>query len=196
MDSSESSEDENFDTEEIEARNFEEEKKQIISNLLPKKSRAQYELAYASFLKWKSENKADVIDESVMIVYFKELSKKFKPSSLWSIWSKLRTTLSLRHAININDYHLLKSFMKNESKGYKPKKANILSWAQVKQFLTISDDNIYLATKVCIEIYNIIIYKFTYLQIITLPTLFTIYIYTYIIVGYSDFWHIWSVEMQ
>lgn len=49
MYSSDSSEDENFDPDQILARNFESEKQKIVDNLLPRKSRAQY--AYATFLK-------------------------------------------------------------------------------------------------------------------------------------------------
>ena len=117
MDFSDSSGDDNLEEqeiEEIEKRDFEAEKKQIINNLLPNKSRSQYELAYANLLKWTHENKAK-INEDTLIVYFKELSSRWKASTLWSHWSKLRATLSLRHNININDFILLKAFLKKEA---------------------------------------------------------------------------------
>ena len=124
MDSSDSSEDENFDPEEIiNVRDFEAEKDMIVKNLLPDKSRANYELAYGHFLKWKTDNKAQ-IDENSLIVYFKELTSKWKPTN----------------------FDLLKSFLKNFCKGYKPKKAPTLNWTQINKFLAASDE-IYLALK-------------------------------------------------
>lgn len=83
-----------------------------------------------------------------MLVYFKEMSVKWKPSTFWSLWSKLRTMISLRHQIIIGNFDLLKSFMKNYSKGYKPKKVSILSWDQIKLFIVIKEDKIFLAYKV------------------------------------------------
>lgn len=149
--SSDSSDDEDFNPDSIDdqiiERDFESEKQAIISNLLPQKSRATYELAYTKFLKWRHDNNA-ILNEDVLLVYFKELSDTWKPPTLWSIWSKLRATLSLRDNININHYNLLKTFLKNTSKGYKPKKSKVLTWAQLKQFLNTSDDHIYLAIKV------------------------------------------------
>ena len=111
MDSTDSSsDDENFNPDEIiEGRDFEAEKNMIVKNLLPKKSKVQYETAYATFLKWKDENKAP-INEDVLLVYFKELSNKWKPSTLWSHCSKLRAMLIIRHGININNYNFLKIF--------------------------------------------------------------------------------------
>ena len=50
-DSSDSSDDENFDPEKIIEREFEAGMHMIVKNLLPIKSRAQYETAYANFLK-------------------------------------------------------------------------------------------------------------------------------------------------
>lgn len=110
MDSSESSNDDSIDPEKEVARDFKAEKELILNNLLPRNSRAQYEMAYAAFLKWKDLNKADKIDEYMLLVYFKELSMKWKPSTLWSIWSKLRATIGLRHKINISYFNLFKSF--------------------------------------------------------------------------------------
>lgn len=58
MDSSKSFEDENFDPEKIEDRDFQVEKQLILNDLLPKKSRAQYEFEYA-----KTESNALCINE-------------------------------------------------------------------------------------------------------------------------------------
>lgn len=79
-------------------------KKAILSNMLTSKSRAQYKYAYSVFFKWKDDNKAKTIVESIFKVYFKKLSVKFKLPSLWSVWSKFRTTHSLKHGIIIKQF--------------------------------------------------------------------------------------------
>ena len=185
-DSSNSSDDENFDPNTIIERNFEAEMHLIVKNLLPNKSRAQYETAYAKLLKYIHDNKAP-INENVLVVYFKELSIKWKPSTCWSHWSKLRATLSLRHNININEYHLLKSLLKDHAKGYKAKKSLTLSWTQIRNFLQNSDDYLYLATKV-------FIHSFTDNKLFAMYVTFVYCVYIYIL-GYSYFRDLWSYEM-
>ena len=94
------------------------------------------------------EHNAQKINES-LLVYFKELSESWKPSILWSHWSKLRAAINLRHNININDYKLLTKFMKNYAVGYKPNQSRVISWENVLRFFNTADDRIYLLTKVC-----------------------------------------------
>lgn len=149
MESSDSS-DTDIDLQDLgeESRDFDAESQMITNNLLPEKSCARYNLAYEDFIKWRVNNKTKSLDESVFLVYFDELSKKYKPSTLWSIWSMLRSTMMLRQNVNINDYAKLKSFLKNKTKGYKPKKAAVLTMPQIRQFINNSDDHIYLSTKV------------------------------------------------
>ena len=134
--------------EELIIRDFEEEGRLIINKLLPAKSCVKYENTYNSFMKWKTEQNAKSFEENVLIVYFEELSKKLKPSTLWGQWSMLRTTLNLRHGININKYENLKTLLKNKNKGFKAKKSSVLTWDQIKLFLTQGDDLIYLCSKV------------------------------------------------
>ncbi|XP_057328498.1 uncharacterized protein LOC130676889 [Microplitis mediator] len=129
-------------------RNFDDEAKLITDNLLPEKSKARYVFAYDQFISWQKKNNSESFSESVFLVYFKELSKNHKPPTLWGQWSMLRTTINLRHAIDINSYHNLKSFIKNLAKGYQPKKAQVLTLSQINNFLNNFDDLIYLAKKV------------------------------------------------
>ncbi|CAB0043221.1 unnamed protein product [Trichogramma brassicae] len=136
-------------------RDFEAEGKLIASNLLPSKSRERYEIAYAEFSVWgdkrlpkgSKDKFSKMINENVLLVYFNELAKKIKPPTMWSRWSMLKTILNLRHNIDISKYEQLKSFMKNFSKGYKPKQAKTLTGLEVKKFLDEADDLHYLATK-------------------------------------------------
>ncbi|KAJ8980605.1 hypothetical protein NQ317_017366 [Molorchus minor] len=68
----------------------------VISNLLPEKSRRQYQNAYQQFKEWCETNKARKISENVLLAYFAEKSKKVKSSTLWAIYSMLKSTLLLK----------------------------------------------------------------------------------------------------
>ncbi|XP_014219502.1 uncharacterized protein LOC106647566 [Copidosoma floridanum] len=144
--SSDDSSDSEFDEETV-VRNLEEEAKTIVNGLLPQKSRALYEKAHAQYMDWKTKNEAS-FDKSSFLVYFEELSKKFKPPSLWSHWARLKATLNIKNNIKIEKYLLLKTILKNKSKGYKPKKSLILTWPQITEFLNSAEDSIYLLMKV------------------------------------------------
>ena len=116
--------------------------------MLPAQSKEKYERAYSSFVKWMEMKNVKLIDENKMLVYFNELKKKFKPPTLWSHWSMLKTTLKLRKTVDIDKFTNLKQFLKNYSSRYKPKKSEVLSWSNIKQFLEQSNDYIYLGMKV------------------------------------------------
>ena len=45
-------------------------------------------------MKWLEEKNAP-ISENVLLVYFSELSEKMQPSSLWSIYSRIKSTVKL-----------------------------------------------------------------------------------------------------
>ncbi|XP_053593046.1 uncharacterized protein LOC103571465 [Microplitis demolitor] len=101
-----------------------------------------------NFERGKKNKNTESFDENVFLVFFKELSVSMKPSSLWNRWSMIKTTVAPRHNINIDDYHNLKSFIKIKAKGYKPKKARVLTLCQIKKFLDECHDLNYLASKV------------------------------------------------
>lgn len=161
------SSDDSTDEEEV-IRNFEEEAQKVIdTSSLPKKSEDRYNLVYETFMKWKTENKASSFEESILICYFKDMQKKVGPATLWSIWSILKKMINIRHNVNIGTYFNLKSILKNNSKGYKPKKSLTLTWDQVMQFINNASDDIYLGLKVFV---NIIIFYF--LKYSNLPSSF------------------------
>ncbi|CAD6203296.1 GSCOCG00009745001-RA-CDS, partial [Cotesia congregata] len=112
-------------------KNLDEAAKQISNNLLPEKSKVQYNMCYQEFLFWQRKKKTDSFNENVLLVYFHELLKTLKPPTMWSRWSMLRTTINLRNGIDINNYHNLKVFIKNCAKGCHSKKARVLTLSQV-----------------------------------------------------------------
>jgi hypothetical protein len=48
---------------------------EAVSNLIPQKSRVAYETTYSRFEEWKSKQKVNCINETVMLAYFLEKSK-------------------------------------------------------------------------------------------------------------------------
>lgn len=118
------------------------------SALLPEKSRRSYDKAYQSFMDWRIQKKAMSFSENVLLVYFVELSEKYKSSSLWSFYSMLRTVLVINHDVNIEKYGKLRSFFKRKSEGYEAKKSKTLTSKEIKMFITGAPDEIYLLHKV------------------------------------------------
>lgn len=104
--------------------------------------------SYENFMTWKKENNVNDITESVLLVYFTDLGKKYSPSSLWSYHSMLKSTLNIYQGINIENYKKLTTFLKTRAKGFLPKKANTFTSVNILEFLTKAWDHIYLATKV------------------------------------------------
>lgn len=117
-------------------------------NLLPEKSRKLYNKTYESFLKWQNEKKTTSFSESTLLVYFSELSAKYKSSTLWTYYSMLRSMITLHKGINLEEYKKLRALLKRKSEGFQPKKAKTFSSEDINNFLTKASDNEYLATKV------------------------------------------------
>ena len=60
----------------------------------------------------------------------------------------VKKTLSTRENVAIDKYLNLKSFLKNNSKGYTPKKSLTLSWDHIQQFMNTAPVQLYLGGKV------------------------------------------------
>lgn len=122
---------------------------EVCNSLLPKTSKEKYELAYKKFMDWrKNKNIICSFSENVLLVYFEELSKTLKSSTLWSQYSMLRSTLSVKNNINISKYEKLKAFLKRKSENYAPKQSKTFTCEEVQQFLECASDEKYLLAKV------------------------------------------------
>lgn len=117
-------------------------------NLLPKKSRQKYEKVYKDFLNWRCAKNTSSFSENVLLAYFSELSNKFKCSSLWSIYSMLRSTINLHNGVKIEEYSKLRTFLKRKTEGHIAKKSKTFSSEQINIFINDAPDEIYLAIKV------------------------------------------------
>ncbi|RZC35734.1 hypothetical protein BDFB_013332 [Asbolus verrucosus] len=62
-----------------------------IESLLPAKSKEKYENAYRQFDDWYKEKQMKEIKEEMLLAYFQQKSKAYKSSTLWSIYSMMRT---------------------------------------------------------------------------------------------------------
>ena len=87
-----------------------------------------------------------------MVSYFGRLSAKYKSSSLWKIFSLLKTTIRLKAHIDIDGYQDLKLFLNRLSTGYEPKQAETFTADEVQKFVDTAPDYEYLVMKVNISI--------------------------------------------
>lgn len=118
------------------------------NNSMPGKSVNKYNLVYDNFMKWAHENNIQHVSETVLLAYFGNLQKKYKPSTLWSTYSMLKSTLTTYHNIKIYEYAQLVNFLKQNGKRHEKKKAKELTEAQCRQFLQFAPDNVFLPLKV------------------------------------------------
>lgn len=119
-----------------------------LDDLLPPKSRGNYEKQYLKFQEWCKEKELHAISENVLIAYFQMQHFKYKPSTLWTIYSMLRSCLSIYKDIDISQYKKLQALLKRLSQGYEPKKSKIFEEIDINKFIQEADDKIYLAKKV------------------------------------------------
>lgn len=126
--------------------------KAVTLDLLPNKSRAKYLQIYNKFLDWRATQNTTSFSENVLLTYFDYLSKSLKSSTLWSVYSMLKTTLNSNHNVHIEKYTKLIAFLKQKNVGYIPKKSKILTHNQVHKFLNEAPDYQYLASKAILSV--------------------------------------------
>lgn len=120
----------------------------ITQSLLPQKSKDTYQKYYTHFMDWKEAKKTDSFSENVFLAYFHDLSTKWKSSTLWKTYSILKSTVNVKHDIDISKYKKVKAFLKRSSDKYSPRKSMVLTTENIKQFLEQAPDHTHLATKV------------------------------------------------
>lgn len=120
----------------------------VSNNLLPEKSKVIYEKRYNQFLQWCMSKKIQHFSENVLLGYFSQELNHLKSSSLWAIYSMLKTTLNTRKNVDISKYHKLIAYLKKKSHNHCPKKSKTLDLHQIKSFITDAPDTTYLMKKV------------------------------------------------
>ncbi|KAJ6642594.1 hypothetical protein Bhyg_07547 [Pseudolycoriella hygida] len=117
-------------------------------DLLPLKSKSRYDQTYQEYKKWQGVKKASSNSERVMLSYFSELREKVCPGTLWSKYSMLKSTLKIYEDVDIGAYASLIAFIKNQWKGYEPKKAKVLTEMELRRFIDEAPDVAWLDVKI------------------------------------------------
>lgn len=92
--------------------------KGVVLDLLPYKSREVFEFAYNRFMRWCNEKNIKSYSETVLLVYFSNLSSTMKTSTLWSQYSMVKATLNLKNNVDIGKFSNLRAFLKKQNNGY------------------------------------------------------------------------------
>jgi hypothetical protein len=100
-----------------------------INNSLPQKSMKRYGQEYDIFMKWAEDNDVTIYNEYVLLAYFQAKSQNLKSSTLWSIYSLLKSKLI--------------AFLKRTKDGYVAKKSRILEIEEIEKFINEAPDETY-----------------------------------------------------
>lgn len=88
-----------------------------LPEILPSKSRTNYEEAYSSYDQWKKSNTLTETNEKVLLAYFQQLSEEYEPPTMWSTHSMLKSVIKLKENINIDKFTEDSAFLKQKSRG-------------------------------------------------------------------------------
>ena len=116
--------------------------------LLPPKSRERYERTYNEFKKWRRDHETGSTSERTFLAYFQHQANDKKPSTLWSYYSMLRSTLECNEKIDIAKYPKLIAFLKRKSDGYRAVKAKTFTEAEMHKFISEVQNSEWLVVKV------------------------------------------------
>lgn len=122
------------------------------NELIPEKSSLRYNNAYNEFMEWNKAKKGDGVSETVLLAYFFNMSTLKKPTSLWAYYSMLKSTIKVKHNIDIGNYYKLVAFLKSKQSGYKPTQAKVFTEENIKQFICNAPDSQWLIVKVSMRL--------------------------------------------
>lgn len=125
-----------------------EEFQSAMDQILPVKSGNRYLQAYEVFRKWQDSYGIRNITEEIVMAYFVRASRKFKPPTLWSMYSMLKKTFIVKHNIDLKSHCRLRAFLKTKADGYIGKKANVFTQDEIHRFLMEAPNHVYLGMKV------------------------------------------------
>jgi hypothetical protein len=100
-----------------------------VSNLIPEKSKRQYDKCYNDFKERCNKNNVKTVSENVVLAYLMEKSKTVNSSTLWSTYSMLKFTLNIRDGTGVTKFLKLVPFLKKV--GYQAKKSKVLTRDQI-----------------------------------------------------------------
>ena len=74
------------------------------------------------------------VNSEVILAFFKHISKRYVPSSLWTIYSCVKKMLLVHTIINLGEMKAISEYIKAKNEKYLPKKAESF---ELKHFLKI-----------------------------------------------------------
>ncbi|KAJ8983445.1 hypothetical protein NQ317_013318 [Molorchus minor] len=86
-----------------------------LSDLIPKKSKRQYEKCYSEFKDWCDKQNVKTMSENILLAYLMQQSKVVKSSTLWSIYSMLKCLLNIREGIDVRKFLKLVPFLERKA---------------------------------------------------------------------------------
>lgn len=113
-----------------------------------KKSSRRYWQEYELFIKWCGENNVTEFNEKNMMIFFESRAKLYKSPTLWCIYSKLKSTLNIKHNVNIGSFSKLLAFLKQKNDEYMPNASKALNLEDTDTFVNTAPDDTYLMMKV------------------------------------------------
>jgi hypothetical protein len=102
-----------------------------VSNLIPEKSKRQYDKCYNDFKERCNKNNVKTVSENVVLAYLMEKSKTVKSSTLWSTYSMLKLTLNIRDGTGVTKFLKLVPFLKKSQLVIRRKKSKVLTRDQI-----------------------------------------------------------------
>ncbi|KAJ8911849.1 hypothetical protein NQ315_012514, partial [Exocentrus adspersus] len=77
-----------------------------------------------------------------LLAYFGEQTRQKKPSTLWAMYSMIRTMLQIEEKTDISKHGKLLAFLKRQNVGFRPKKSNVFSRKNIEDFLNKAPNNL------------------------------------------------------
>lgn len=124
---------------------------------------AKYNSTYQQFIKWKTSTGNHTISEDVLLEYFTDLATRSKPTTLFAIYSMLKSTFRSNEGIDISNYSRLLEYLKEKNAGYRPIKAKAFTDDEIERFVSEAPDDRWLDVKVncrvCYDAYQTFIIR-------------------------------------
>ncbi|XP_037024953.1 uncharacterized protein LOC119066533 isoform X3 [Bradysia coprophila] len=108
---------------------------------------AKYNQTYLQFRKWNDSNGMRAISENVLLEYFEDVSTRSKPTTLFAVYSMLKSTFRSKENVDIGSYSRLLEFLKVKNVGYKPVKAKAFTDDEIERFVNEAPDDRWLDVK-------------------------------------------------
>ena len=130
-------EDSDSESEFLTPRQIRDDAEETKRNLLPTKSKKKCEGEYLTYKLWKEQNLVKQTSENVLFAYFSELSQTKKHSTLWAIFSMLKSTIDVIEKVKIGIFTKVISFLKKQKKRLPEQKGKSFHGSRNKRVLGV-----------------------------------------------------------